>query len=79
MNTEKTNTYRDQVEKELTAAAKALGEPTPRSVLKPVPLRVGDRLRANGYIYQVRKLTSKGLVLKTLGVETTPGVVVPRG
>lgn len=73
------NTFRDQVEHDLERTAKDTGEKTTAPAVHAIPLRVGDTIRANGYLYRVRKVVKKDIVLRVLGVETSPRVVVPRG
>ena len=76
-----TNTFRDQV-RELRHLA-TWARPWPKEpkgpVVKPVVLAVGDTLRANGCLYRVRKVTPKDFIIRLIGVETRPGVEVPRG
>jgi hypothetical protein len=80
MNTEKTNAFREQVDREAEELAKQLGEKlVDRRPIKPILLQVGDTLRANGCLYRVRKVTPKDVVLRLLGKENQPGVEVPRG
>jgi hypothetical protein len=70
---------RDQVEEDLTKAAKDVGEETPPPAVRAILLRVGDTIRANGYLYRVRKVTPKDIVIRPLGAEKVPHVVVPHG
>jgi hypothetical protein len=66
MDAERTNAYRDQLEKQM-------GEKTPQPAVKPLRLSVGDTIRANGCLYRVRKITSKDYVLRLIGVEVKRG------
>jgi hypothetical protein len=68
-----------QVEEDLTKAAKDVGEETPPPAVRAILLCVGDIIRANGYLYRVRKVTPKDIVIRPLGAEKVPHVVVPHG
>ena len=59
-----TNSYRDQIEREQAEQDALATAPVRDRLPRPRFLKVGDRVRALGKVYRVRKVTGKDVVMR---------------